>query len=75
MTRLAVIGAGTAGCFSTSHFLGHTNWDIDWYLDPKTKPQAVGEGSNLLLPAALDRNIGFSILDLDQVDGTFKTGL
>ena len=75
MTRLAVIGAGTAGCFSTSHFLGHTNWDIDWYLDPKTKPQAVGEGSNLLLPAALDRNIGFSVLDLDQVDGTFKTGL
>lgn len=75
MPKVAIIGAGTAGCFTASHFLGHTNWDIDWYLDPKIKPQAVGEGSNLLLPRALDRNLGFNILDLAAVDGTFKTGL
>lgn len=73
--KLAIIGAGTAGCFSVTHFLKYTNWEINWYLDPNTKPQAVGEGSNLILPIALYNNIGFNAIDLNNIDGTFKIGL
>lgn len=75
MKKLAVIGAGTAGCLTISHFLRFTDWIIDWYIDSSIKPQAVGEGSNLILPKALYNNINFTILDLEKIDGTFKTGL
>lgn len=75
MKKLAIIGAGTAGCLTASHFLRFTDWAIDWYIDSSIKPQAVGEGSNLVLPKALYNNINFTILDLEKIDGTFKTGL
>lgn len=64
MKKLAIIGAGTAGCLTVSHFLRFTDWTIDWYIDSSIKPQAVGEGSNLILPKALYNNVNFTILFL-----------
>lgn len=75
MKKLSIIGKGTAGCFSLTHFLKWTDWEIEWVYDPSIKTQPVGEGSNLLLPAALFDNIGFDPNDLDKIDGTLKLGL
>lgn len=75
MKKLAVIGRGTAGAFAVSHFLKHTDWDIEWHFDPSIKPQAVGEGSTLDLPGALFQNLGFNLHDLEKIYGTFKAGI
>ena len=73
--KLAIIGNGTAGSFATTHFIRHTNWEVDWYYDPNIPPQAVGEGSNLVMPRALHANLGFHHQDLDKVNGSFKNGI
>lgn len=73
--KLAIIGKGTAGAFSATHFMRWTDWDIDWYFDHNIKPQAVGEGSNLVFPLALYENIGFTYQDLKKLDGTVKESI
>lgn len=73
--KLAVIGRGTAGCLSISHFQRWTDWDIDWYFDPNIKPQAVGEGSTALLPNVLFENLNFTITELETIYGTLKGGI
>ena len=50
MTKVAVVGRGTAGCMSAAYFTQWSGVEVDWYFDPNIKPQAVGEGSNLTLP-------------------------
>ena len=73
--KLAIIGRGTAGAFAVTHFLRWSNWKIDWYFDPNTPTQAVGEGSNIVFPEALAINIGFKFSDLRELDGSFKIGI
>jgi hypothetical protein len=75
MKKLTVIGRGTAGCISAAHFLHYTDWHVDFYHDHNIKPQAVGEGSNLVLPQRLNHIINFQHEDLQSVDGTFKYGI
>ena len=73
--KLAVIGRGTAGAYTVSHFLKSTKWDIDWYFDGNKPPQAVGEGSTLEFPIQLFHNLGFTYGDLEKIDGTPKLGI
>lgn len=73
--RLAIIGQGTAGAFSLTHYLKWTDWKIDWYFDKSIPTQAVGEGANLSLPSALFENVGFIHTDLEKIDGSFKLGI
>lgn len=75
MKKLSIIGRGTAGCFAVTHFLKHTDWEIDWYFDSSISPQAVGEGSTVDLPPSLFTNIGFTLVDLEKIYGTFKAGI
>lgn len=75
MKKLAIIGKGTAGAFTATHFMRWTDWEIDWYFDQNIKPQAVGEGSNLVFPLALYENIGFTYQDLKLLDGTVKESI
>jgi len=76
MKKLAIIGRGTAGCLSVAHFLRYTDWEIDWYFDPDTPPQAVGEGADLILPKLL-----FHTLEIDYekvnklLNGYIKLGI
>ena len=76
MKKIAIIGKGTAGSFALTHF---TKWakntEIDFYYDPNTKAQTVGEGSNLALSLGLYKNIQFNYCDLEKIDGTFKEGI
>jgi len=65
--KLAIIGKGTAGCYALSHFMRWTDWEIDLIHDPDIKPQAVGEGSDLVLPASLMRVNYNNILLIDML--------
>jgi tryptophan halogenase len=74
--KIAIIGNGTAGCLTTSHFNRFSaNTEIEWYFDPNIKPQAVGEGSLIDLAADLHGSLGFNMSDLYSIDGTIKTGI
>jgi tryptophan halogenase len=73
--KLAIIGKGTAGCYALSHFMRWTDWEIDLIHDPDIKPQAVGEGSDLVLPASLNEQFDFSYTDLCDIDGSLKLGI
>jgi tryptophan halogenase len=73
--KISIIGRGTAGCISAAHFLYHTDCYIDFYYDNNIKPQAVGEGSTLILPTRLHQTINFRHEDLSLIDGSFKYGI
>jgi hypothetical protein len=74
--KIAVIGRGTAGSLGLVHFAKHLpECEIDWYFDPKTPPQAVGEGSTLVLPKNLFESMAFTYQDLRKIKGTMKTGI
>jgi len=74
--KIAIIGNGTAGCLTASHFNRYSiNTEIEWYFDPNIKPQAVGEGSLIDLAADLYGSLGFNMSDLYSIDGTIKTGI
>lgn len=75
MKKISIIGRGTAGCISAAHFLKYTDCAIDFYYDHQIKPQAVGEGSNLILPMRLNQVIDFQHQDLSLLDGSFKYGI
>lgn len=73
--KITIVGRGTAGCMSTAYFARYTDCEIDWYYDPNIKPQAVGEGANLVLPQMLQECLNFSPKDFNLIDGTIKTGI
>ena len=74
--RIAVIGKGTAGSLTASHFLRYAeDCELDWYYDPSIAPQSVGEGSGLPVPINLYNNTNFNYADLDKIDGTIKLGI
>ncbi len=75
MQKISIIGRGTAGCISAAHFLYHTDCYVDFYYDNNIKPQAVGEGSTLVLPTRLHQIINFQHQDLSIIDGSFKYGI
>tara|TARA_R110002153_G_scaffold274282_1_gene448120 strand:- start:36 stop:1199 length:1164 start_codon:yes stop_codon:yes gene_type:complete len=75
LKKISIIGKGTAGCMSAAYFSHYTDHEVDWYFDPKIKPQAVGEGSNLSLPNRLNDIFGFGARDFSKIDGTVKTGI
>jgi len=75
MKKLAIIGRGTAGAYSVTHFLRNTDWEIEWYFDSKTAPQAVGEGSTLEFPIQLFDNMRFGYGDMSKIDATLKLGI
>lgn len=76
MTKLAIIGKGTAGIISIGHFLRYTDWEIDWYFDHSIKAQAVGEASTLPLPNTLYQNFDITIEELQKyMDGNYKYGI
>jgi hypothetical protein len=75
MKKIAIVGRGTAGALGVSHFLKWTNWEIDWYFDDNIRPQAVGEGSTLVLPRSLFENLNFQHHNIDEIDGSFKSSI
>lgn len=77
--RIAVVGAGTAGAISAGFFSHNQHFredvEVKWYADSTIPPQAVGEGSNLIVPRQLLNVLSFTYNDLHEIDGTFKSGI
>jgi hypothetical protein len=75
--KVALIGKGTAGCQAAAHLFTYMpTHELDWYFDPETKPQAVGEGSNLVMPRAMYATLNLNYEQLmREVDGSLKLGI
>ena len=73
--KIAIIGQGTIGCFSTAYFLAKTDWLIDWYFDSDIEALSVGEGTSLGIPDRLYEVVNFQHSDLLAVKGTPKQGV
>ena len=75
MKRIAIVGRGTVGCLSVAHYLRWTDWEIDWYYDPKIEPTPVGEGTNLTLPRTLSETLDFDSIVMDKISAIPKLGI
>ena len=76
MKKYAVIGRGTVGCMSALQMkLNFPEAKVEWHYDPTIKPQAVGEGTTLVLPLLLNKTLGFGPRDFNLVDAYVKTGI
>jgi len=60
---------------SIAHFLKHTDWDIEWAYDPDIPAVSVGEGTTLVTPHTLLKNLGWNWLDIKDLGFTPKTGI
>lgn len=75
MKKITIIGRGSAGCLAAIYFAKQTDWQIDWIYDPNIKQQAVGEGTNLLVPVQLGIDLDFNVVELQSLHGTPKLGI
>lgn len=75
MTKIAMVGRGTVGCFSTLHYLHYTDAEIDLIYDPNIAPTPVGEGTDASIPTHLSSTMGFNCADLLDIGGTLKMGI
>jgi hypothetical protein len=75
MKKIAIVGRGTVGCLSVAHYLRWTDWEIDWYYDPKIEPTPVGEGTNLTLPKNLSETLDFDSIVMDKISAIPKLGI
>ena len=74
--KIAIIGKGTAGSISALYLKNRLPLEIDWYFDPSTPEQAVGEGSTLSFPNFLFHNTNFLYSDVEQIlEGTYKNSI
>ena len=74
MSRVAIIGKGTAGCLAVAYFYKQ-GYDITWYYNSSKKAQAVGEGAQLNLPSLMYKSAGWNFDDWREVDGNYKIGI
>lgn len=75
--KIAVIGSGTVGVMSTSHFLYYLpEASVDCIYSPNKKILGIGESTNLQLPDLLYKAANFNpYLDNKELDLTFKYGV
>jgi hypothetical protein len=72
---LGVIGVGSAGICSISHFINilGNDWDIVSIHDPKIDPIGIGESTNPSFMETIENGLNFSMLDdLKHLDATYK---
>lgn len=72
--RLSIIGRGTVGCLNALKF-SNLGYEIDWYHDPEKPALAVGEGTDLVLPKFLSKEIDLNYDDLFKLDAHYKQGI
>lgn len=73
--KLAVIGTGSAGVLTLSHFLTYLpkDWEIYSIYDPNTPRVGIGESTNPSFVSSLDTSINFHVLrDLKEINGSIK---
>ena len=73
--KIAILGKGTAGSISAAQFNYETDCEIDWYRDPTTLTQSVGEASTLSLPRLLNQSLNTHYSELEEISATTKRGI
>ena len=75
-TKLAVIGAGNAGCITALHFNYYRpDLEIDLYHDSENHPiELVGQGTTILVSELLSTTLDFNWFD-NKIGATLKTGI
>ena len=75
-TKLAVIGAGNAGCITALHFnFYRPDLEIDLYHDSENHPiELVGQGTTILVSELLSTTLDFNWFD-NKIGATLKTGI
>jgi tryptophan halogenase len=72
---LAVVGVGSAGILSLSHFCSvfDNSWDIVSIYNPEIKIIGIGESTNPAFISNVEYGLNFSMLDdIKELDGTYK---
>ena len=75
--KIAIIGAGNAGCISALHyyFFGRDKYEIEIYHSPEKHPiERVGQGTTIP-PAALISSVFSSNWYNNEIGSTFKSGI
>ena len=76
--RIAIIGAGNAGCITALHFYfyGKDNYEIEIYHSPEKHPiERVGQGTTIPPAALISSVFGTNWYDRNCIDATFKSGI
>ena len=76
--RIAVIGAGNAGCITALHFYyyGKDKYEIVLYHNPKEFAiERVGQGCNVHTTQLITQTIESNWYDRNYIDATFKKGI
>ena len=74
--RVAIVGAGNAGCITALHYLRHCNprtTEIIIYHDPEAPIERVGQGTVLPPTELIGTELGLN-WDNNPIDATIKTG-
>lgn len=77
-TKIAVIGAGTAGCIQVLQFLDKLNeeyFEIDWIYDPEKKIFGIGEATTPHIPSLFTSAGITSDSLINELRGTLKDGV
>ena len=77
MKNLCIVGVGTAGIQSLSHFLSFLgkDWNVFSIRDPEISPIGIGESTNPNFVLGIERGMDFNIIeDLEAINGTLKFG-
>ena len=75
--RIAVIGAGNAGCITALHFnyYARDQYEIVLYHNPKEFAiERVGQGTNVVVTQLITHTIESNWYDRNYIDATFKKG-
>ncbi len=76
--RIAVIGAGNAGCLTALHFYfhGRDKFEIELYHSPEKHPiERVGQGTTLRVAILISSMFGSNWYSNNNIGATFKTGI
>jgi hypothetical protein len=73
--KIVIIGKGTAGCITASHFNYYSKSEIVWYYNSNIPSQSVGEGSTIPFSNSLYYSLGLKYEDLKKINGTSKLGI
>ena len=76
--KIAIIGAGNAGCITALHFYfyGKDNYEIEIYHSPEKHPiERVGQGTTIPPAALISSVFGTNWYDRNCIDATFKSGI
>ena len=75
--KIAIIGAGNAGCLTAIHFYYHGRdlFDIELYHDPSAPIERVGQGATLGVVKKISTIFNLNFADRNYINATRKEGI